>query len=150
MQGIAEQIREARYGLEGAVLYTDGAGEQGQGIWLDVSRVGGSMKLGRYLRPGRSIDLTFKTPAGVLALIPAQVVWCQPAADRMHFVAGFRVDREDPEASLCYAQLRHAGRLNKGAGAGVSSEGVRRWPMAASEQSNAKTTAKMAALPHAV
>ncbi len=150
MQQLVEHGREPRYRLDGTLLYTDGAGVRGQGAWMEVSRVGGSMKLGRYLRPGRTIDLTFKTPAGTLAVIPARVVWCQPASDRLQFVAGFRIDREDPEAALCYAQLRYSGRPNKGVGAGVSSEGLRRWPMAACEHSNAKTTAKKAALPHAV
>jgi hypothetical protein len=88
-----EQIaREARTELGGTLRYGYGAPEDtGVAQWVDVSRSGAAIQLGRYLRPGREITLEVNSPLAMNG-------------------AGLLVYRDTPEMALDFAALGYAAR----------------------------------------
>lgn len=109
-----EQIaREARTELGGTLRYGYGAPEDtGVAQWVDVSRSGAAIQLGRYLRPGREITLEVNSPLAMNGplKVRARVVWCTAARTAGHFNAGLLVYRDTPEMALDFAALGYAAR----------------------------------------
>lgn len=106
---ITQRTRELRKRLGGRLIYRYDAAEHGTAHWLDVSRVGAKLLLGRYLRPGRLIELEFESPlrAEDRVCLKARVMWCQQGKDLAEFVAGVHVRRESPETVLAFASLAY-------------------------------------------
>lgn len=121
----AGRVREARTALAGSVAYGyEGPREQGVARWANVSRTGGAIVLGRYLRPGREITLSFESPlvhSGPLS-VRARIAWCRPSGTKGEFVAGLAIYRDTPEMALDFAAMGYAARQqsNKCAGTPVS------------------------------
>jgi len=109
-----EQIaREARTELGGTLRYGYGAPEDtGVAQWVDVSRSGAAIQLGRYLRPGREVTLEINSPLAMNGplKVRAKVVWCAAARKSGHFNAGLLVYRDTPEMALDFAALGYAAR----------------------------------------
>ena len=80
MSTVTGQAREARTELAGAVAYEyEGPRDCGEARWSNVSRTGGAIALGRYLRPGREVTLSFESPlvsSGPL-VVRGRIVWCR-------------------------------------------------------------------------
>ena len=123
----SEHIREQRYTLRGPVAYTSGCGERGQATWLNISRTGAAILLGRYLRPGRPINLELAVAGGGVAVaIPAEIAWCVPIAGTHHFRTGLKILRNDPEIALHFASLGYAAQAQNKINAETVIEAV--WP----------------------
>ena len=111
MGTIIQKLRELRTPLTGIFAYASGCGDAGRAEWLNISRTGAAMRLGRYLRPGHVIQLLPELDDWV---IPARIAWCAPIADTPHFRAGLAVERNCPESALRFATLGYqALALNK-------------------------------------
>lgn len=104
------QIRELRRELSGAIEYSSGCGEGGRATWLNISRTGAALRLGRYLRPGRQITLLSTTEGGATT-VPAEIAWCVPIPGTMYFRAGLRINRDNPEVALHIATLGQSALL---------------------------------------
>jgi len=123
----SKAMREPRTTLEGTVRYEyDNAREAGVARWIDVSRVGAALHLGRYLMPGREVILVFPSPivADEERRVRAKVVWCRPTKEGgFGYVAGLRIHREDPKRALHFAALGYTARaaLNTAASKTVKS-----------------------------
>ena len=106
MATLSEHVRELRTPLTGSFHYVSGCGDAGRATWLNISRTGASVRLGRYLRPGHVIRLQ---PAGqendLDWAIPATIVWCARIPGTLQFRAGLAVDRTCPETALRFATL---------------------------------------------
>lgn len=101
------RIREARKELAGPVTYDYDTGGLGIASWKDLSWNGARIRLGRYLRPGREIRLTFTTPVAEsgMASVTTKVAWCSQTQDGVDFEAGLQIVRRDSEAALMFAVL---------------------------------------------
>ncbi len=114
MTNMEHTAREARYALDGTVQYSYGLPvESGMAQWFDVSRTGASVRLGRYLRPGRELwlELLSPSPQGNVQLkVRTQVAWCAPAGESGQFVAGLLVYRDSPELALDFAAISQSAR----------------------------------------
>ena len=101
--------REMRTELDGSIAYKSGCGEAGQATWLNISRTGAAVVLGRYLRPGRLVSLepNGTTQTDTVA-IPAEIAWCFPVPGTLHFEAGLKILRSDPEIALHFAALGYS------------------------------------------
>jgi len=125
MGTVTERAREARTELAGSVAYAyEGPRDCGEARWANVSRAGGAITLGRYLRPGREVTLSFESPlvsSGPLS-VRARIVWCRPAGHSGEFEAGLAIYRDTPEMALDFAAMGYAARkqVNKGTDAPVS------------------------------
>ena len=95
--------REVRVACRGPLHYIDAAGQPGEAQWLEISRVGARLQLGRYLRPGGTLTIVLAVSEEVEHTLPARVIWCRPAPGSEAFVAGLRVQRPRPEAALAWA-----------------------------------------------
>lgn len=86
------------------------SGDTGRATWLNVSRAGAAVRLGRYLRPGKRLQLCFASPLqyGAIVELPARVAWCRPLEGGVEFAAGLQVRRDAPEAALAFAALGYA------------------------------------------
>lgn len=106
MAPFRNHVRELRNPLAGTVRYVSGCGNAGQATWIDISRTGASVRLGRYLRPGHIIQLR---PAGddrdPVWGIPARIAWCTRISGTLQFRAGLAIDRSCPEDALNFAAL---------------------------------------------
>ena len=117
MNGIGEIIREPRASLDGPVTYEYGEGERGLARWSNVSRTGAGMRLGRYLRPGTPVRMTFASPvaSGGVALMEARVIWCRQAQAGIEFEAGLKALRRNADAALAFSALGHQARKERDA-----------------------------------
>lgn len=125
-----EHVREVRSALTGRVAYEVAADECGTASWLDVSRVGARVALGRYLRPGRLVTLAFTAPwnGSTEVSLVARVVWCRQGSDSAEFHAGLQVVRDNPAAALAFSllvQIARGAANTTGPGAVVTTV----WPM---------------------
>ena len=93
MNATANVSRECRERLEGLVFYAYGENGHGAAEWEDVSRTGASVRLGRYLSPGRELRLRFDSPleGGESHEIAARVTWCRRVPGSVEFRAGLVV-----------------------------------------------------------
>jgi len=108
MKPTTQAMRERRTALSGAVTYSYDPDESGRGRWINVSRVGACIRLGRYLRPGRDLRLRFPSPLEASEApveVQGRVSWCRQVPGAPEFTAGVRLLREDPEAALAFAAL---------------------------------------------
>lgn len=114
MTTTTETQRETRSSHTGHVSYRYDD-ETGSGTWMDVSRVGAQVLLGRYLRPGRTLTLRFASPlvSNRELEVTAQVVWCRPEKYSQDFTVGLLIQRDTPEMALDFATLGHAAREEK-------------------------------------
>jgi len=102
MVGVATDTRhEERLAFTERLTYRYGERYAGSALWHDVSRSGGRVHLGRYLRPGKSLLLTF----GASAQFSAMVVWCRRAGNSADFEAGLWIPRNGEESVLHYTAL---------------------------------------------
>lgn len=106
VQATGQRMRERRLMFGGRLIYRYDDAEHATAHWLDVSRVGAKLRLGRYLRPGRVIELDFASPLdGEQVRLGARVMWCEQVKEAPEFVAGVHVRRETPETALAFAAL---------------------------------------------
>ena len=110
-----ETQRETRATLKGRIAYRYDDDQTGTGAWVDVSRVGAQVLLGRYLRPGRTLTLRFASPlvSNRELEVTAQVVWCRPEKYSQDFTAGLLIQRDTPEMALDFAVMGHGARESK-------------------------------------
>lgn len=146
-RSIAQQEREARTALRGQMRYTYDEAQSGLAYWLNVSRTGAAVRLGRYLRPGRQLCLLVADPNAPdrVVEVRARVVWCRPVGDGSQFFAGLGLLRQRPEEALAIYRWVQRARQEKGALLNKSLvsevvEGV--WPGFEARASRAVTAAK--------
>lgn len=130
MENSSQRMRERRTDVCGGLRYRYDGDQCGKAQWVDVSRVGAKLRLGRYLRPGRTLHLEFASPLVEEAsvLLPARVLWCLQAPETAEFLAGVYVHRERPDFAVAFAALAYTSlddSVNIVTGSEVSS-GV--WP----------------------
>lgn len=107
--------RETRTPLQGTVRYVYGDPEEaGVARWREVSRTGARVLLGRYLRPGRWMAISFDSPLAANAPLTAKarVAWCKPLPGGIEFEAGLQILRDTPEMALDFAALGYRVRTN--------------------------------------
>lgn len=107
MNTLYSNARERRTTVDYTVRYRYSDPEEtGTARLLNVGRVGAALRLGRYLRPGRQLWLSFASPLvpGKTVEIRAQVIWCRPVST-VEFLAGLYVLRENPESALAFGAL---------------------------------------------
>ncbi len=91
-----EERQGARIPFSGNLSYRElDSVEQGHAEWQGMSLGGASIRLGRYLRPGRRVELNFQG-----SFFPARVVWSQADGPLGHFDAGLCFDGHTPEPML--------------------------------------------------
>ena len=98
-------MRELRTPLSGSFAYASGCGEAGRAVWLNISRTGAAIQLGRYLRPGHLIQLSLESGNDGGWSIPARIAWCVSIPGTLQFQAGLAVQRTSPESALQFATL---------------------------------------------
>jgi hypothetical protein len=106
-------IREQRTALTGSLTFAYGTEHTGTAQWRNISRTGAQVRMGRFLRPGRTLRLQFDSPLqpGRLVEVEARIVWCSPKATTHQFNTGIAILRQDPETALDFAVLgQHARR----------------------------------------
>jgi hypothetical protein len=108
MSATTRRNRELRTKLNGPISYVSGCGDGGHATWVNVSRAGAAILLGRYLRPGRRIDLMVAPGSDENTFIGAEIAWCVPVPGTLQFKAGLRMVRQDPESALQFAKLGYA------------------------------------------
>ena len=104
--------RERRTSLKGSVEIAYDGESTGKARWMDVSRVGACIYLGRYLRPGRTLTLRFESPlvSNRQLEVTARVVWCRPEKNSPHYTVGLLIQRDTPEMALDFAALGYSAR----------------------------------------
>lgn len=90
-----EERQSKRVPFKGTVEYETGCGGSGTAQWVNVSHNGATLRLGRYLKPGRMVRI--KTYASEFN---GYVVWCQGSPNSDTFDAGIQMVQEPLEASL--------------------------------------------------
>jgi hypothetical protein len=119
MAYMKQALRELRTPLTGTCTYASGCGEAGRAQWLNISRTGAALRLGRYLRPGHVIQLLLDAGDRVIL---ARIAWCVPIAGTLHFQAGLVAQPIGPESTLSFATLVHEAQTsNKNTEASVLS-----------------------------
>lgn len=114
MAHLNTRMRELRTPLTGTFAYASGCGEAGRAEWLNISRTGAAIQLGRYLRPGHPIQLLLESGTGEEWNFPARIAWCVSVPGTLQFQAGLAVQRTNPESALQFATLGYeALALNK-------------------------------------
>ena len=124
-----DYVREVRSALDGRVACEVAPGDRATASWMDVSRVGARVVLGRYLRPGREIALAFTAPwnGRTEVSLQARVIWCRQGGDSAEFHTGLQIVRDTPAAALAYGLLVQIARgavNTEGSGAVVTTV----WP----------------------
>lgn len=89
------------------VRYEDGQQEQGTAHCTDIGWGGTALNLGRYLRPGTRVCLSFKRPdqQGNALTLEGEVSWCTPAQESHRFLAGVRASLKEGEAMEALSAL---------------------------------------------
>lgn len=107
-----QPAREPRTPVSGTLKYVCAPDETGRARWLNVSRTGASIRLGRYLRPGRRIALQFEAPhlSGATFVVESRIVWCRPVTGGLEFAAGLQLYRDVPDAVVAFASVGYAAR----------------------------------------
>lgn len=114
MAHLVTKMRELRTPLTGTFAYASGCGEAGRAEWLNISRTGAAIQLGRYLRPGHLIQLLLESGNDAEWNIPARIAWCVSIPGTLQFQAGLAVQRTTPENALQFATLGYGAlALNK-------------------------------------
>ena len=106
-----EERQTKRVPYRGVVEYGVGCGGTGKAEWVNVSHSGASLRLGRYLKPGRMLRIN--TYASEFS---GQVVWCHALPDGESFEVGIEMVNEPLEASLTVLAAvarRLMGKVNK-------------------------------------
>ncbi len=82
----------SRIAYEDKVSYIDGNDHQGVAQSVDIGWGGTALSMGRYLRPGTSLNLEFDRPdqQGNRLALQGEVSWCQPTPDKQRFLIGVR------------------------------------------------------------
>lgn len=107
--------RFTRVPFSRTVAYRCGENDTGLGSCGNVSRTGLGLRLGRYLRPGRRMVVSFdKTETGAPAEVKAHVVWCRPTAEPDVFEVGIRVFHDTPEVVHVLSDMLHEGLAGMG------------------------------------
>ncbi len=88
------------------VGWASAPGDTASALVRDVSRAGISLELGRYVRPGRVIQVVFERILYRQQPVEftARIAWCHPATDgRSAFLAGSHVLHDQPAtlAAVC-------------------------------------------------
>lgn len=117
---VEEQRRFNRIVCRRPVTYRYAPGYNGKAVCLDAGLGGLRVRLGRYLRPGTHLLVTFpdRTPEDEPLQLKARVAWCR-GADNHHFAAGLRVYDDEPDASTSLAQLVARTVTDAGGGVGL-------------------------------
>lgn len=89
------QRRDRRASFHEAVAYRRQSDESCLGHWVNLSRNGGCLKLGRYLRPGTPLMLIWKNDEE----LKARVVWSRPPGSSGHTVVGVRFLEDSAQAA---------------------------------------------------
>ncbi len=90
-----EERRFGRVPMAGSFECEYEDGVQGEAAWRSISLEGACVQLGRYLRPGRTMHVSYHGLD-----LELRVVWCRPAASEEWFVAGVQVMNGGPELAL--------------------------------------------------
>ena len=90
-----DERKSRRLPLTGKFEYEHEDGEQGEASWRSISVDGACVQIGRYLRPGRKMQISYH---GIDLTL--RVVWCRPAGSDEWFVAGVQVLNGGPELAL--------------------------------------------------
>ena len=126
--------REQRTALLDHLTYRYEPGEEGRARWLNTTRLGASIRLGRYLRPGRRLRLAFPSPLDPeeQVEVAAQVIWCRLVPGSVDFEAGLRIICDDPKTAAAFASLGYGDteEMNRNEAMVVSLEDRRRVPRA--------------------
>ncbi len=114
----AGQRQAWRYAANGSLTFRNADGEDGKAQWRDVSATGARIHLGRYLCPGRTLELTFNALAfpgveesfgevafGGTLTVPASVVWCRQTEQSVEFDAGLVFPSEEELSGFARATL---------------------------------------------
>lgn len=106
-----EQRTFTRVPFEHPVGWLEAQGQSGAGVVLNVGRGGVCLLLGRYLRPGRSVEVRFNDIEfrGEPVTLRARVAWCRPA-DRgsVEFAAGLRVVHDEATSLAAISEVFYA------------------------------------------
>ncbi len=101
--GATDQRETERFPHTGSLEYRYGLSDTGIATWHDVGRDGVCIRLGRYLRPGRSLVLIREERElhDEPRELKGRIVWCRPSGDGETYLVGVKVHRSGVE--LCYA-----------------------------------------------
>ena len=131
--------RERRRPGAGTLTWRAASGDAAPAAWLNLSRTGAAIGLGREVRRGQWLTLAFTSPLwdGEEHRLGARVAWCREDGAG-GYVAGLRVRRDAPEAVLAFASLGREEALNRDRGCGVETT---RWSSLAAREPSGTTTA---------
>lgn len=122
-----EQRTFTRVPFEHPVRWLKARGQSGSATVRNVGRGGLCLSLGRYLRPGRSIQVVFDDIAyqNEPVTFMARVAWCRPLdPGSVEFAAGLRVVHDEPMTLAAISEVFYTAvnRLRKSvpSGAGES------------------------------
>ncbi|MBI4559241.1 MAG: PilZ domain-containing protein [Candidatus Hydrogenedentes bacterium] len=106
----------ARVPYSAGVTYRYGVNEGGIAASANLGRGGACLTLGRYLRPGRYVMLSFEAaPADNEPVeLKAQVMWCRPTNDAKRFEAGVRIFHDEPDVNVALSELLYDAMLRAG------------------------------------
>jgi len=90
------------------VTYSDDGGHEGGATSDDISRGGVSLRMGRYLRPGRFVLITIGGPDGASPIeLKTRVAWCRPDKGEHVFRTGLRVFYDEPDTMEQMSRLMY-------------------------------------------
>ena len=114
---VTEQRHYSRVPYHKSVHYRHGVAIGGSAVCTDVGLGGLNLRVGRYLRPGTLLMVTFNesTSDGAPLQLKGRIAWCR-GADGYHFAAGLRVFHDEPESVTALTRLAAKAASNAGAG----------------------------------
>jgi len=89
-----DERKSRRLPLTGGFEYEHSDGEHGEASWRSISLDGACVQIGRYLRPGRQMRVSYRGHDMIM-----RVVWCRATGDE-NFLAGVQVVNGGPELAL--------------------------------------------------